>query len=63
MITSSNIQPTLLTNFLLSRAAARVGKGTIVGFTLEKDGKLVCGATLEEAIKAVDKATSDQVKI
>ena len=39
-----------------------MGRGTIVGFTLEKDGKLVCGATLEEAIKAVDKATSDQVK-
>ena len=54
--------PTLQISSLLSRAAARAGKGTIVGFTLEKDGKLVCGATLEEAIKAVDKATCDQVK-
>ena len=34
-----------------------------MGFTLEKDGNLVCGATLEEAIKAVDKATRDQVRI
>ena len=43
------------------RAAARAGKGAIVGFTLEKDGNLVCGASLEEAVKAVDKATKDQV--
>ena len=43
------------------RAAARVGKGAIIGFTLEKDGRLVCGASLEEAIKTVDKATKHQV--
>ena len=43
------------------RAAARAGKGAIVGFTLEKDGKLVCGASLEEAVEAVDNATEDQV--
>lgn len=41
----------------LVRAAAGVGLPAVVSFTVETDGRLPCGATIEEAISAVDDAT------
>jgi S-methylmethionine-dependent homocysteine/selenocysteine methylase len=39
------------------RAAKTVGLPTVIGFTVETDGRLPSGSSLEEAITAVDNAT------
>jgi homocysteine S-methyltransferase len=42
----------------ITRAAARAGLPVVISFTVETDGRLPSGATLQEAILEVDAATS-----
>jgi S-methylmethionine-dependent homocysteine/selenocysteine methylase len=41
----------------VARAAHKVGKKSLISFTVETDGRLPDGCTLEDAIKMIDKAT------
>ncbi|UJR24334.1 hypothetical protein I4U23_027301 [Adineta vaga] len=43
----------------MARAAKQLGMPIVISFTLEEDGKLVTGQTLQEAIQLVDKATNN----
>jgi homocysteine S-methyltransferase len=43
----------------IARAAHGTNLPVVISFTVETDGRLPCGATLREAIEAVDAATGD----
>jgi S-methylmethionine-dependent homocysteine/selenocysteine methylase len=41
----------------IARAAKAAGLPSVISFTVETDGKLICGLTIAEMIEAVDRAT------
>lgn len=46
----------------IARAATSAGLGIVVGFTVETDGRLPSGVSIEDAIVAVDAATDGEVE-